>query len=175
MEYIIEFLDNKIFTSIYDFYLLFLLFSTLFFLTLGLFFIKNFFKKILFLLLNLILLFLNILISSNIPGTAKNFEYILSKFSEYEYINHFVTNDKKNIYFVLKHPNSENYFFFVKEYDEKESKKLREEIDSVKAVSRMDQGETKKLRVEIRRNGFRSFETKFESYDIKVPVLPPKE
>ncbi len=117
----------------------------------------------------------NIIITSNIPGTAKNFEYILNKVSNYDYVFHFVSNDKKHVYYILKDKDVDIYYFLVNNYNESEHKKLNEELEKMKKMARKDQGEKKRMNVTITRDGFKSFETKFEMYDIEVELLPPKE
>lgn len=176
MEYILSFLNNKtIIDNIYDFYLLFLLFSSILFLTSSFFFIKEFGRKIMFMILTIVMMVFNIVITSNIPGTAKNFEYILNKVYDYDYVYHFVSEDKKYVYYVLKDKDVDIYYFLVNNYDEKEIKKLNEELERMMKLARKDQSDNKRMKVTIKRDGFKSFETKFEMYEIEVDILPPKE
>lgn len=162
--------------SSYDFYFLFLIVSTIIFLLLSFFLISDFYKKIFFMILSLLIMLSVQLFGSFLPGTAKNLEYILEIKKEYDYIHHFVltNNNKKYMYYVLLDKEINKPVLIVKKFDEKETKNLDNLLNELKAKFRNDQSKSKGIKMEIERKGVDSFETKFEMYDIDVPVLPPK-
>lgn len=173
-----------------DLYVLLLLLIFFIFLILSLFLVSHFRKKVLFLIIFLILFFNTIILGHMLPGTAKNiddiekillFDHVLSVFGfsakkerEYEYLYHYVSKEENKVYLLMK--NIENnipvFLFTELEKNKKKVEELENILSQIRSKSRKDQNIEKSVKIKLyMTEGFvKSFEMKFEEYDIKTHI-----
>lgn len=171
-----------------DLYILFLLIIFFIFLTLSLFLISHFRKKVLFLKIFLMLFFGTILLGHMLPGTAKNindiekvllfnhmlniFGFSVKKEREYEYLYHYVSEEENKIYLLMKNIENNVPVFLFTELDKKKLEELENMLSQIRLKSRKDQNIEKsvKIKLYITEGFMKSFEMKFEEYDIKAKI-----
>lgn len=174
--------------SYIDLYVLFILLTFFVFLILALFLITDFTKKVLFLAIFLVLFFSTIFLGYMLPGTAKNikdmekflsFSNILNIFGisvknerEYEYLYHYVSREDGKVYFLMKNLENNVPLFLSSDIDEKKIKELENLLSQIRSKSRKDQNtdESVKIKMYTTEGFIKSFEMKFEKYDIKTQI-----